>query len=265
MRKTLRAVPTLLRVGFAGAVAYRSEFLVWVLATTMPLVMLALFWAVAEEAPVGRFGQREFAAYYLATWIVRQLTGSWVVWDMNMEIRQGTLGMRLLRPIHPFLSYGAENVAAIPFRFLVSLPMALLALAWVGPGAFSGDPLLWALAALSTAGAWLMNFCAMAMIGTLGLYWERSIALFDLWLGLFFIFAGYLIPLALFPAWLAPVVRWLPFRFIQSLPVELALGLVDRREALAAVLVQWAYAAALLAGSLALWRRGVARFQAYGG
>lgn len=265
MSRVTRAIPTLMRVGFASAIAYRGEFMVWVLATTMPLVMLALFWAVAEDAPVGRFGQMEFAAYYLATWIVRQVTSSWVVWDMNMEIRQGTLGMRLLRPIHPFLSYAADNLAALPFRYLVSLPVVILAMVWVGPAGFSGDPALWALVPVAIAGAWIINFSAMCIIGTLGLYWESSIAVFDLWLGMFFIFAGYLIPIELFPPWLEPWVRWLPFRFIQSFPTELMLGLVGRGEALRALAVQWLYAVVLLACSLALWKRGLRRFAAYGG
>jgi ABC-2 type transport system permease protein len=34
---TVRAIPTLLRVGLAEAVAYRAEFLVWLLSTNMPL------------------------------------------------------------------------------------------------------------------------------------------------------------------------------------------------------------------------------------
>ena len=50
-RRSPRAFPTLLRVGFAEAVAYRAELLVWVLATTMPLVMLALWTAVARTRP----------------------------------------------------------------------------------------------------------------------------------------------------------------------------------------------------------------------
>ena len=35
--RTLHALPTLLRVGVAETVAYRAEFLVWVLTTTQPL------------------------------------------------------------------------------------------------------------------------------------------------------------------------------------------------------------------------------------
>ena len=98
---TARALPTLLKVGFAEAVAYRAELLVWVLSNTMPLIMLALWSAVARDAPVGRFGQREFVAYFLATFVVRQLTASWVSWQMNYEIRQGTLAMRLRRTWRP--------------------------------------------------------------------------------------------------------------------------------------------------------------------
>ena len=98
LRKSARALPTLMKVGFLEAVAYRAELLVWVLSTTMPLIMLALWSAVARDAPVGRFGQTDFVAYFLATFIVRQLTGAWVAWQMSFEVRTGTLSMRLLRP-----------------------------------------------------------------------------------------------------------------------------------------------------------------------
>src|SRR5512141_2456880 len=106
----------MLRVGLAEAVAYRAEFLVWLLSTNMPLVMLALWSAVARDAPVGRFGQADFVAYYLATLVVRLLTGAWVIWEVNYEIRQGTLSFRLLRPIHPLVTYACENVGSMPLR-----------------------------------------------------------------------------------------------------------------------------------------------------
>ncbi|HVY49889.1 MAG TPA: hypothetical protein VHB21_28535, partial [Minicystis sp.] len=116
--RAARAYPALLRVGFAEAVAYRAEMVVWLLTTTMPLVSLALWSAVADAGPVGRFDQRRFGAYFLATLLVRQLTGSWLVWELNQEIRTGTLSQRLLKPIHPLVAYSAENLAALPMRAL---------------------------------------------------------------------------------------------------------------------------------------------------
>src|SRR5262249_928116 len=123
--------------------AYRAEFLVWMLSNTMPLIMLALWSAVARDAPVGRFGQKEFVAYFLATFIVRQMTSSWTAWQINFEIRQGTLAQRLLRPIHPVLMLAVENLAAQPMRLLVALPMAAIWLGSVGAGQLPRDPVLW--------------------------------------------------------------------------------------------------------------------------
>ena len=132
--RTLRALPTLLRVGVAETVAYRAEFLVWILTTTLPLVMLGLWTSVAAEAPFRGYSSSAFVAYYLSNLIVRNLTGSWVAWQLSEEIRLGQMSMRLLRPLHPYIAFAASHVAAIPFRTVVVLPIALLphAIRWFG-------------------------------------------------------------------------------------------------------------------------------------
>lgn len=264
-REALRASPTLLKVGFSGAVAYRAEFLVWILTTNTPLVMLLLWSAVAEEAPVGAFGQAEFGAYFLAALVVRLLTGNWVVWELTYEIRQGTLAQKLLRPIHPLYYYATEGLAALPLRAAISLPIAILAWWWVGSGQLAADPLLWLLLPLALAGAWWMTFFVMAAIGSLGLLWESSVSLFNLWLGLFFIFSGYILPLALFPDWLWAVVQWLPFRYMLSFPVEVMLGMVQRQELLGLFLVQGAWLLFFWLLTRWVWGRGVRRYAAFGG
>lgn len=265
MRRALRAIPTLVRVGLAEAVAYRAEMLVWLLSTTMPLVMLALMTAVARDGPVGRFGKADFTAYYLAALVVRLLTGAWVIWEVNFEIRQGTLSYRLLRPIHPVLAYACENVGAMPLRLLAALPIAAIALAAVGPGHVTHDPVLLAIFPVSLLGAWLITFLAMALIGALAFFLESSSAIFELWLGLFGVFSGYLVPLELFPAWLAEAARALPFRYMLAFPVEMATGLTPRGEALVELAVQWAFVAGLGLVTRGAWRLGMRRFAAFGG
>jgi ABC-2 type transport system permease protein len=255
----------MLRVGFAEAVAYRAEMLVWLLSTTMPLVMLALMTAVAREAPIGRFGQADFTAYYLAALVVRLNTGAWVIWEVNFEIRQGTLAFRLLRPIHPLLAYACENVGAMPLRMLISLPVAVAAFAVVGPGRFTHDPLLLALFPITVAGAWLITFLAMAVIGSLAFRLEQSGSLFEVWLGLFGVFSGYLIPLELFPRWLEVAARILPFRYMLAFPVEMVVGLMPRAEALRELGIQWAFIGVLAIAARLAWRSGLRRFAAYGG
>jgi ABC-2 type transport system permease protein len=265
MRRALRAAPTLLRVGLAEAVSYRAELLVWLLSTNMPLVMLALWTAVARDAPVGRFGQRDFVAYYLAALVVRLMTGAWVVWQLTFEIRQGTLAYRLLRPLHPLVAYAAENVAAMPLRLAVALPVAGVAL-WLTAGErLTRDPLLLALFPLTVLGGWLITFLAMALVGTLAFRVDSATSLFEIWMGLFGILSGYLVPLELFPAWVQALARALPFRSMLGFPVELVIGLLPRQQALTELLVQWGWIAVLLVAVRAAWRAGLRHFAAFGG
>jgi ABC-2 type transport system permease protein len=264
-RSTLKALPTLLKVGFADAVAYRAEMFVWVLSTTMPLVMLALWSAVAREAPVGGYGQEAFTAYFLCTFIVRQLTGAWAAWQMNFEVRTGTMSMRLLRPIHPVWAYAAENLAATPLKLVVALPVALLTLLVVGRDALQQEVLMWLLFPLTLLGSWLITFLANVCIGTLSLYMEQSMKVMDLWIAAFFIFSGYLVPVELFPARLGALVNWLPFRYQIGLPVEWMTGTHAWEQALRLLVGQWLWVVALLVVSQVLWRRGLKRFAAYGG
>lgn len=265
MLRTARALPTMLRVGLAEAVAYRAEFVVWLLSTNMPLVMLALWTAVARDAPVGRFGQREFVAYFLAALVVRLMTGAWVIWEVNQEIRSGTLAFRLLRPVHPLLAYACENVAAMPLRVVLSLPVALTLLFTLGGSHVTRDPLLWALFPVTVVGAWLITFLAMSIVGALAFWIESAGSVFEIWMGLFGVFSGYLVPLELFPGWVTQLARALPFRYMLAFPVEMIIGLESRSRALAELSVQWLFVGLLLMGALGAWRLGLRRFAAYGG
>lgn len=265
MLRSMRALPTMLRVGLAEAVAYRAEFLVWLLSTNMPLVMLALWSAVAREAPVGRYGEAEFVAYYLAALVVRLMTGAWVIWELTTEIRQGTLAYRLMRPVHPLLAYAAENVSALPLRMAISLPVAAGLLWALGGEHLTRDPLLWAAFPVSIAGAWLITFLAMSIVGSLAFYLDSATSLFEVWMILFGVLSGYLVPLDLFPPWLTAAARFLPFRYMLAFPVEMAIGMLPRARALLDLGLQWGFVGLLGVLAAAFWRLGLRRFAAFGG
>jgi ABC-2 type transport system permease protein len=264
-RSTLRALPTLLRVGFSEAVAYRAEMFVWVLSTTMPFIMLALWTAVSREGPVGRYGSQDFVRYFLAAFVVRQMTGAWAAWMINYEVRQGTLAMRLLRPISPLWGYAAENLGAMPMRLFVVVPVALVSVNLVGWSAVPRTVWGWAFFLVALFGAWLISFLANVAIGTMSLYMESSTKLMDVWVALFFVCSGYLYPVELFPPMVRTLIDWLPFRYQIGLPVELMTNAHDFQVALGLLGRQWLWVGLMLFISLGLWNRGLKRFAAFGG
>lgn len=179
--RTLRALPTLLRIGVAETVAYRGEFLVWILTTTLPLVMLGLWTSVAEEARFRGYSSADFVAYYLSNLIVRNLTGSWVAWQVSEEIRLAAMSMRLLRPLHPFVAFAASHLAAIPFRSVVVLPVAVALLVSSGTSALTTEALQLALLVPSLALAWIITFSVMFMIGAIAFFVTKTMALLNLY------------------------------------------------------------------------------------
>lgn len=261
----MRAFPALLKIGLAETVAYRAEFIIWMLTTTLPLVMLGLWSSVAAEAPFQQYSQADFVAYFLAMLIVRNLTGSWVVWQINEEVRSGALSMRLLRPIHPFAGYAGTHLSAIPLRALIALPIAVILLVTSARHVLADTPAELALFLASIAGAWILTFSILVTIGAAAFWVERSTGLFDVYLGVFSVLSGYLVPLALLPGWLETIARYTPFRFMLAVPVEILISKAGDTGDIAWLVAQqylWATGAVIVA--LTTWRAGLRRYEAYG-
>jgi ABC-2 type transport system permease protein len=259
-----RAFPTLFRVSLAGAVAYRTEMVIWILTSTMPLIMLALWNAVVTEAPLGGFGPAEMTRYFAAALVVRQLTSSWLLWELNQEIRSGALSMKLMRPLHPLAVSAADMLAAMPMRVLVLLPF-LVGLALWRPALLALPP-WWSLALFvpSLFLAWLLGYLIQAAFACLAFWLHQTQGLFSVWFGAWMLLSGYLAPLALFPPWLHATLNWLPFRGMLAAPVELLAGSRAWPDALFDLAVQLGWTALAWLLVHALWQRGLRQYGAYG-
>ncbi len=259
-----RKLGALLRLGFAEATAYRASLLVWVLATSMPLISLVLWRSLAEDGPIGGYDQQGFDSYFVAAFLVRQLTSSWVVWDLDRQVRTGELSAMLLRPVHPVVHHVAINLSALPLRSLLAAPVGLGVLLATRGVTLAEDGALLALAIPAIALAWLLNFLTQLAIGCLAFWLTKAAALYDLWLGAYIVLAGYLIPTSLFPAGLAEVARVLPFHAALGFPVELLVGRLSVSEALAGIGLQlaWVVGSGVLAAIS--WKRGLKAYGAFG-
>lgn len=253
----------MLRTGFAYMSAYRAEVVIWILSTTMPLIMYAMWASIAREAPVGRFDEAAFASYFLAMLIVRQLSSAYIVWELNDVIRTGRLSMLLLRPVHPLLYYTAEHAGAMPLRAIVLVPITILALVLLPGVRFSSEPLHIFLAVLTVGFAFLLNYLLQALMGLIALYTQQSLSVMDAFFGLWAILSGYLFPLELVPA-LAEVAAWLPFRAMGSLPAEILLGHLDAKAIVFGITVQLAWLALAYVTLLLTWPRAMRRYEAFG-
>ena len=259
---TLRAMPSMLRIGFAEMVAYRAEMVVWILTSSLPLVMLALWNAAAGAGPLEGFGQDEFARYFTVTLVVRQLTAAWVVWELNHYVRTGSLSPMLLRPLHPLSWNLAETLAALPFRIVVLGPILGALLWWRPQIAFWPGPEAVLLGTVSVVIAFFLSWTVQALFGMLAFWFEQALGFFNLWFVAVAVLGGYVIPLPLLPESVEQVARWLPFHAALGAPIEVWMETAPDPWRVVAIQAAWLVLA--LSTARILWRRGVRRYGAVG-
>lgn len=259
-----RAMPAMIRVAAAEMIAYRAEILIWILTATMPLIMMAMWDSVAAEGPVAGMTQADLARYFTVTLVVRHLTSCWVVWELNMLIRSGGLSPHLLRPMHPMWFQVVRHAVALPMRLAVLVPMVALLVAWRPEMGLAPTLPQLAVAAVSSALAWLVVFATQVAFGCLAFWYGQSLGVFNLWFGLWSVFGGYLVPLSVMPEGVRAVADWLPFRSMLSIPIEIGAGLLPPAEWGGALLLQAAWVLITGAVAMRVWRAGLARYGAFG-
>jgi ABC-2 type transport system permease protein len=262
--RLLAVCGALWRLGFAETAAYRVSLLIWIVTAIFPLISLVLWRALAESGPIGEYDQDGFDSYFVAAFLVRQLGASWVVWDLDRQIRSGDLSALLMRPVSPVLHYVMLNLATVPVRVILAAPIAVAVLVATGGMTVLGDPWLWPLVPLAIALAWLLNFVVQLAVGCLSFWLTKASQLFDIWLGLFIVLSGYTVPTSLFPAGLAEVARVLPFHAVLGFPVELLVGRLGLYEAVQGLALQAMWIAIIGSVAAVLWRRGLRAYGAFG-
>ena len=246
------------------ALEYRLAVFIWMFSMVLPLIMLAGWLSIAEGGRVGRFGRTDFIEYYVAAILVRNLTGVWIIWDLDADIRHGEMSFKLLKPLNPIIHYIAQSLSAKPLRLAVLAPM-VISVAWLIPGVrFDARPQTLFLFTLAIAGTWAMLFFIQYTNGLLGFWITQAIGINDMWFGIFSLFSGYLIPLDLFPPFLRNALHALPFRYMMSFPIEIFTGQLRMSEILRGLSLQWLWVAVFYATYRMVWTRGLRRYSAVG-
>lgn len=261
----IKAYPTLLRAFWARSLEYRGQSIIWILSGILPLIMMMVWLAIADQqaGPVAGYDQAGFISYYLAVIFLRRMIGVWIIWDLDRDIRLGSLSPQLLRPIDPVHMHLTRMLALRPLQVIIVGPPIALA-AWLLGARYD-----WSLTAVffvvvTVFGALLIEFFAQMVIGALGFWMTQALAVVNAWFYLRSLFSGWIVPIDLFPPTITAALVYLPFRYMLSFPVEIALGRLSLAQIGQGLLTQYSWALAFFIVYRLLWRRGLRRYGAVG-
>jgi ABC-2 type transport system permease protein len=211
-------------VYYAYMVEYRAELILWVLAGSLPLILMGV-WHQAAQAGSFALSSLEFTRYFLSVFLVRQFTIVWVIWEFETEVVEGRLSPKLLQPIDPVwhhvASHLAERLARLPFSFILILLFFSLY-----PQSFwipSWGSLVLAIPA--TLISFALRFVIQYTFAMMAFWTERAAALEQFFFLLYLFLSGFIAPLEVFPPLIRSVLLWTPFPYMIHFPASLITGL----------------------------------------
>lgn len=263
MPKTLAKIGRIFAMEWERTLQYRTDALLWMLAeAAVPLVSLAIWYAVATSSPAG-LAPRDVLTYYVIIIFVKIAVDAWNGFFLAQEILNGEVVTKLIRPFGLVIWYGIVNNITEKIVKLIIPVLFLIGLLGFSPDVFS--PIIYqssrlVLFALSLLLATVLAFLVDFTIGTMAFWLEDVFQIRRYEMLLYSVASGLLIPFAFMPPLAVKILGFLPFRYLISAPAEILLGqpVGITVSSLLAIQAAWIIALAILARIL--WIKGLQRY-----
>jgi ABC-2 type transport system permease protein len=263
MIRLLRIIWRRFILGLADCLEYRAEIMVWMFTSIWPLVMMFGWIAAAGSGTIQGYKADDFVRYFLAVFLIEQLTPVWVSSWLGRDIRLGALSPRLLLPSDPYWHYAAAHWGAVVVRLPVLVPL-LVAAYYVSDTSVALTVFQMAAFTASVLMAWLIVFNIAYCLG-LCAFWVHNVAsLQPLYYTMTTIFGGSMVPLDILPPWAARLLTYTPFPSMTFIPARIFSGAADNVEIQLGLLSGLIWTVITTLAMRLLWRHGLRRYGAVG-
>lgn len=251
--------------------AYRiwvwMEFIVQILA----MAILVFFWravyasqAAAGASTLAGLDLQQTLNYILCAQILSTAVTSAMIFDVGYLIRDGAIGVELLRPVDMQARYYVEQLGNLGVNLLLRLPLFLIAILVFGLG-LPSQPLVWLAFLLSLLLGHAVFFFFDWIFACLAFYSTEVWGLNIVRNGVKAFFGGALIPIVMMPGWLQQIAALMPFQQGLYIPVSVLTGITPLADIRRVCLVQAAWLVGLLLLSRWIFSRSVRKVTVQGG
>lgn len=251
---------------FKSSIQYRWPTILGMVALlTEPVVYLIVWTSVAElnGGTVGGLTLGQVSAYYVVWMLVRNLTAGYAPDVWQRRFREGTLADLMLRPVHPVHADIAGGFGFNLPRAVISIPLTAVLILVFRPD-LSPRPVEVVVFVGSIVAAYVLRSVAFGIVGTIGFWTTRVDASSRLYMAAELLLSGRLVPIVFFPAWLATIAAWLPFRYTFGFPIEVLTTSMSNEQLLAGLARQIGWIVVLSLTLAGTWRIASRRFDAVG-
>ena len=216
----------------------------------------------------GHIGAYDASAVLTYVWLTQGFIMTIFIYgwnDLALRIRSGDIAVDLVRPTDPLrMGLAADYGRALYHALFRGIPPFVVG-ALVFPLVLPRDALMWLAFVASVLLAIAASY-GFRLLYNLAAFWTMEARGPVLLAGLLAsFFTGFLIPIGLFPSWLAAIAYATPFPSMIQMPVDIFVGAIPAPDIPRALVTQLAWAVAVLALARGMFALGVRRLVIQGG
>ena len=234
MRRFLRIYLPFCKMGVQQMLAYRFNFIFFLVGEMLSSVVMYFVWLAVFNSSEGEtfmgFSMTDMTVYLFVSFAVGYLTYSEGSYAVAEEIRDGSIAMRMIKPVRfdlPFLfqEIGSRSVTAL----IVIVPICTLVEVYrfAVTGAVVFNIVNFLLFLLSLVIAYLLSFYINVCYGFMAFFLKNLWGANVLKDAIISFLSGSKIPIAFMPAALQTVLNFLPFSSLSYTPVMIYMGMYD--------------------------------------
>lgn len=272
MKRFLRIYKPFTKAGIQGLMAYRFNFLCFLLGElfkcfTMFFVWKAVFESSNSSTFMG-FTMTDMTVYLFITFLAGYITGSDGTYAVGEEIRDGSIAMRMIKPVSfdmAFLFQELGNKLVIIMLVLFPICIGVEFYKFFAYGKVMFDVAHFVLFLISCVMAYLISFYFNVCYGFMAFFLKNLWGSNLLKNVIVDFLSGATIPLAFMPEVLKNVLTFLPFSSLSYTPVMIYMGVYSYPRIFALMALQLFWVIAFWLFSKVIWNIAVKRLCVQGG
>ena len=252
----LRKYKPFARASAIDVMAYRFNIITWAIVTVAEVACLIFLWLAVYQSSEGGidssingFTYKEMIVYVVLTTIFGFVTfNDDTVWFINRDIRQGTIGNFLIKPISYRGKFIASNIGAFLMMSLVfGIPLYATGLGVLIGIGYLPVASIWDFIAhfllflVASVLACLLNGAISYIFGILCFYTTAAWGLNALKTTVIAFLSGTLLPIAFFPNIFREIVSYMPFAGMSQNPILILMMKYDYLECGKVILISFGW------------------------
>lgn len=247
----------------------RSRSFVWFLHSLIPPLILYVFWLGALKGSGGNiqgWNLSSISSYYFLLIVASSALLAHIEEAVAYtDIQKGEIVKYILKPYPYFLM---NLIYETPYRIMQGGYAVLAVLIFVfffGKFfTFSENPTTLLLATLIALLAFLLSFTFKMVLGILALWITDTRGLYEIFVAIVIVFAGFMLPITLLPWGLATVAKILPFSYMIYYPIVSFQGELSYSQMMQVLIIQGIWISVFGVIYRFLWKKGIKRITGVG-